>query len=292
MVSSLLFDISPDDARRTMAAFRTSCLAASTTCAVTGKGRSWYMNPTVGPAVQVCHIVPQQHSHVYPVPIPFGNNRYSPRRLRAAWDRTWAAENGIILLTHLHQLFDARLFSIHPQTLRVRVFMPYDVLLEYHGTLAKLPSIVNRKALRHHYEMCCIENMAAQMPLSEASEAMLRSAASETISAFESGSHIPNIPRAMFGGKDSPQVPGDPLNRARPPGLGIDKCSIPDQAGEAGRKKRRLGSKNANAVWIYNEESQSKHRHDPYWEGCITSWNSQEFLADVNWELAKIESRP
>ncbi|KAM3504861.1 hypothetical protein MY11210_008199 [Beauveria gryllotalpidicola] len=269
MVAPPTFDIPLEQARQTMAAFRTSCLAASTKCAVTGKGRSWYMNPNVGPAVQACHIVPQQHYHVYPVPSSFGNSRCSPRRLREAWDRTWSAENGLLLLSHLHELFDARLFSIHPETLRVRVFMPYDVLLDYHGTIAQLSPIVDRRALRHHYQMCCIENMTAKMPMSEAfaSVAVSRLAASGAISPFESGSGPPD------------QM-----------GLGTDTWYILDQTEEGGRKKRRRDPGSKNAVWVYNEESRSKDRlRDPYWDGCITSWNSQAFLADVNWELGRIE---
>ncbi|EEU35113.1 uncharacterized protein NECHADRAFT_15991, partial [Fusarium vanettenii 77-13-4] len=158
------FDIPIETARQTMASFRNSCLSGTARCAITGKGRSWYMNPTVGLGVQACHIVPQQHYHVYPVPSSFPGGRYDPRRLRAAWERTWSAKNGLLLFSHLHELFDARLFSIHPDTLRIRVFMPYDVLLDYHGVLAQLSPTVDRRALRHHYDMCCIENMAADMP--------------------------------------------------------------------------------------------------------------------------------
>ncbi|KAH6872051.1 hypothetical protein B0T10DRAFT_541375 [Thelonectria olida] len=97
LVAPPTLDISLERARQTMAAFRTSCLAASTKCAVTGKGRSRYMNPNVGPA----------HYYVYSVPISFGNSRCSPQRLREAWDRTWSAENGLLLLSHLHELVDA-----------------------------------------------------------------------------------------------------------------------------------------------------------------------------------------
>ncbi|KAH6985459.1 hypothetical protein EDB80DRAFT_767932 [Ilyonectria destructans] len=302
LVAPPTLDIPLEQARQTMAAFRTSCLAASTTCAVTGKGRSWYMNPNVGPAVQACHIVPQQHYHVYPVPSSFGNSRCSPRRLREAWDRTWSAENSLLLLSHLHELFDARLFSIHPETLRVRVFMPYDVLLDYHGSVAQLSPIVDRRALRHHYQLCCIENMAAKMPLSEAStsEAVSRSAASGAISPFESGSHTPIIPSVTSTGNGSSQgIPGDPSKQARPApdepaadqmGLGKAEGYILGETEEHGRKKRRRVTESKNAVWVYDEESQSRDRfHDPYWDGCITPWNSHAFLADVNWELGKIE---
>lgn len=184
------------------------------------------MNPNVGPAVQACHIVPQQHYHVYPVPRAFtADSRYSPRRLREAWDRTWSAKNGLLLLSHLHELFDARLFSIHPETLRIRVFVPYDVILDYHGSVAQLSPVVDRRALRHHYDMCCIENMAAEMPLSEqplVSEADATSPASGTRSPldFDSRPHLPINLSAQGGSntgnqQQSKHGPGDPSKRAR-----------------------------------------------------------------------------
>lgn len=82
---------------------------------------------------------PQQHYHVYPVPTAFDTNsgRYTPRHLRDAWDDTWSPENGILLLSHLHELFDTRLFSIHPDILRIRAFVPYDVISEHHGSIAQ-----------------------------------------------------------------------------------------------------------------------------------------------------------
>lgn len=66
--------------------------------------------------------------------------------------------------SHLHELFDARLFSIHADTLRIRAFMPYDILLDYRGRAAQVPVNVDCGALRHHYEMCCIGNMGAKVP--------------------------------------------------------------------------------------------------------------------------------
>ncbi|KID81381.1 hypothetical protein MGU_11251 [Metarhizium guizhouense ARSEF 977] len=319
MVAPPTFDIPSEQARQTMTAFRTSCLAASTKCAVTGKGQSWYMNPNVGPAVQACHIVPQQHYHVYPTPSSFGNSLYSPRRLREAWKCTWSAENGLLLLSHLHELFDARLFSIHPETLRVRVFMPYDVLLDYHDNIAQLSPIVDRKALRHHYEMCCVENMAAKMPMSEsfAPDMVSRSAASGAISPSESSLRTPTILSLTSGGNDSPQdTPGDPSKRARStPGesagdtvqfthgigplvvndsptpsssLGKDMCDTLHPG--TSRKKRKRDSESQNTFGFCDLDGRSKNRlRDPHWDGCLTQFNCEAFLADVNWELGKLE---
>ncbi|KPM37528.1 hypothetical protein AK830_g9067 [Neonectria ditissima] len=308
------FDIPIDTARQTMASFRNSCLSGTARCAVTGKGRSWYMNPTVGLGVQACHIVPQQHYHVYPVPSSFPESRFDSRRLRAAWDRTWSAKNGLLLFSHLHEHFDARLFSIHPDTLRIRVFMPYDVLLDYHGVLAQLSPTVDRRALRHHYEMCCIENMAADMPLSEAvvSELPTRPSASGAVSPFESGSHTPIIPSVTSPGDAG--ATGDPSKRHRPApdepadvkeavelstvgcsstsgsiryGSGSPLMTSQDgysskEAEDHHRNKRRRISDSGKAVHCDDEGQALYHSTSVSWEGGITPWNSHYFLANVN----------
>ncbi|KAJ9413670.1 hypothetical protein FOXG_21547 [Fusarium oxysporum f. sp. lycopersici 4287] len=77
----------------------------------------------------------------------------------------WSPRNGILLMKHLHEFFDVRLFSIHPHTLRTRVFVPYDALTEFNGKRASVHTTIDRKALRHHYDMSCIENMTADRPI-------------------------------------------------------------------------------------------------------------------------------
>lgn len=37
------------------------------------------------------------------------------------------------------------------------------MILQHHGLIARIPDVVDRDALAHHYEMTCIENMAAGM---------------------------------------------------------------------------------------------------------------------------------
>jgi hypothetical protein len=82
--------------------------------------------------------------------------------LRDAWMQTWHMSNGLLLAAHIHYSFDARILSIDPDTRRIRVFMPYDLITEYHGKVAALPPKIDLHALRHHYDMCCMENLAAQ----------------------------------------------------------------------------------------------------------------------------------
>lgn len=77
---------------------------------------------------------------------------------------TWyfnSRTNGIPMLSQMHQCFDARLVTIHPQTHRIRAFAPYDVLTEFHNKEAHLPDDTDANALQHHWNMCCIENMVA-----------------------------------------------------------------------------------------------------------------------------------
>lgn len=52
-------------------------------------------------------------------------------------------------------------------------------------------------------------------------------------------------------------------------------------------KKRRRISGSEEVVWAHDDETIAKY-HDPCWDGCITLWNNKTFLADVNWELAKL----
>ncbi|KAM0398772.1 hypothetical protein ACHAPZ_007732 [Fusarium culmorum] len=85
-------------------------------------------------------------------------------RLNQAWKDTWSGKNGMLLMNDIRQLFEARLVSIHPDTYKIRAFVPYDVITDFHGKKANVARKVDKLALRHHYEMSCIENMAAQMP--------------------------------------------------------------------------------------------------------------------------------
>ncbi|RSL83476.1 hypothetical protein CEP52_016709 [Fusarium oligoseptatum] len=282
--------ITPEKARKTMDIFRASCLTAAVQCAVSARGRSWCPAPSFGPALQACHIVPQQHYHVYPDPDGLSDLAdtdvfYSSSRLEEAWRNTWSADNGILLLCHLHDSFDQRLFSIHPDTLRIRAFVPYDVVLDYHGKKAQVPVNVDRGALRHHYEMCCIENMAAKAPLME-----LSSIASGTVSPFAAGAEVPSLPSPRlhdtYGGAASSvsqAAPGDPAKRRRPgqdDDVELETPSLVDDMSpeESPRVCKRLRmSRDA----VNGGETPASYT------GCLTDENSVEFLADVNWGLKK-----
>ncbi|RSL53478.1 hypothetical protein CEP54_010348 [Fusarium duplospermum] len=282
--------ITAEEARKTMDIFRASCLTAAVQCAVSARGRSWCPAPSFGPALQACHIVPQQHYHVYPDPdglsdLTDADVFYSSRRLEEAWRNTWSADNGILLLCHLHNSFDQRLFSIHPDTLRIRAFVPYDVVLDYHGKKAQVPVNVDRGALRHHYEMCCIENMAAKAPMMERS-----TIASGTVSPFAAGAEVPALPSPGLhdtsgGGAPSTSqaAPGDPAKRQR---------SAQDYDVELGTPSLVEDMSPEESPRVCKRLRISRHVVNG-WEtpasytGYLTDENGAEFLANVNWSLKK-----
>ncbi|RTE71303.1 hypothetical protein BHE90_014284 [Fusarium euwallaceae] len=283
MVAPPNMTLALDYARSTAAKFRSSCLQASNVCAVSGKGQSWYFTPAVGPALQACHIVKQQHYHLYPDHELEDDAclEDSSRRLQQLWHSTWSASNGILLLTHLHDLFDARLFSIHPDTHRIRAFVPYDVLTEFHGRKAILPPIVDREALRHHYEMCCIENMAALTPYPETIS--LGIATSGTSTALSSRTNFPITPTP------GDVVVGEPSKRSRstrhdqgqaPKGNDVEE-GLED---EGGGKRRRLDDSKTYDEGIHDWAT------NRIFDTHMTPLNSRQFLADVNWELHKLKT--
>lgn len=309
MVAPPDMEIAPDFGRQTIAKFRSSLLTFARRCAVSGKGRTWCYSPAIGPAVQACHIIPQQHYHLYPDPLldPQSSHslEFSPQRLLKAWECTWAFRNGILLLSHLHELFDARLFSIHPDTLQIRAFVPYDVICDYHGRTAALGAYVDRNALRHHYEMCCIENMAAEMPLRDqvfASET--EPATPSTVSLINTKATYSFIStsigmREQLQSGDSNQSTrrpsGDPSKRARPakdssaPDIyeedGISDLDTPDDSiYEHERKRRRLsGHMPEKSLGECDENINSQPAYLRY----IMPSTSASSLADVNWKLTK-----
>lgn len=310
MVAPPECNISDERAKTTMANFRTSCLTSAKQCAVTGMGRSWCDSPTIGPAMQACHIVSQLQYHTYPDPeadadkTQDGGERASPRRLEQAWERTWAPENEVLLFSHLHDTFDQQLFSIHPETLQIRVFMPYDILLAYHGRRAKVQRRVDRAALRHHYDMCCIENMAAKMPFVEQLLPRTGSVASTSgintpleIRPALAGIASPRIqesPSEQNQGQDGQRPDGDPSKRARQP----ERQHVPeltsdrrDLCGSPSNRPMDDSTASPDLSW----PRKRKREHEPWiaanHDSSLTPYNSEEFLADVNWELRKLARR-
>lgn len=154
--------------------FTENCRMRSNSCAISGEGEVWFNKIVLGPGVEACHIVPEAQYHLYPTNLDPEANRGPPdlslSNLSKAWEKTWSADNGIMLMKHLRYFFDLRLFSIHPDTDRVRCFVPYSPITKYNGEKAQLHEDVDRNALQHHYGMCCIENMGARIHFTNASK--------------------------------------------------------------------------------------------------------------------------
>lgn len=82
--------IHPDVARPYIANFRSNVLANSSTCIITGMGKSWFNSGIVGPGIEAAHIVPQVHWNTYPVD---DNGCIADidkvNELQTAWLSTW-----------------------------------------------------------------------------------------------------------------------------------------------------------------------------------------------------------
>ncbi|KAI0433447.1 hypothetical protein F5Y09DRAFT_73915 [Xylaria sp. FL1042] len=307
MLAPTGMDIDVNEAKRVINDFRSSCLNRATCCAVSGEGEPWCPGPPIGPGVQACHIVPQHHYHLYPIIGSQCNDEErpveeSPRRLQEAWQSTWSPRNGILLMKHLHEFFDARLFSIHPRTLRVRVFVPYDALTRFNGQRASVPPTIDRKALRHHYEMCCIENMAAERPsLDVTSPGISGIATSGTGTPFDTRHDLPATPSSRSMQTETViSRTGDPSKRSRPtpsdqnqPTDTSRQSSLVEEAEAAPWGNKRSCKRRRSEDYQVGDETSSQHDwiQEDTSEGYITVWNNREFLADVNWELQKFKAR-
>lgn len=190
-------------ARNIMDEFRISVLSGRNGCAISGKGKSWVYG-VPGTGIEAAHIVPQIQWAVYPLRAQGIAQVEDHSQLEEAWRRTWSSRNRLPLLSHIHKCFDARLISINPQTRRIRAFVAYDILTEHHGMLADLPPNLDLKALQHHYDMCCVENLVAMW--------------------------IPNAPRPS-GGTNPPSWTVSPIssstNMAPPPARSVQRDDIP-----------------------------------------------------------------
>ncbi|KAJ4161692.1 uncharacterized protein LMH87_007716 [Akanthomyces muscarius] len=249
MLAPASLDIDMDAAKRKVNEFRMACISQANCCAVSGDGEPWNPIQPIGPGVQACHIVPQQHYPFYPMPETDDAAQDSARRHCQAWHYTWSPDNGILLMKHLHDLFDARLFSIHPKTLRIRVFVPYQALARYHGRKAKVAQSVDQLAWRD--------------------DTASRTSTSGTSLVHTSGGSTPMSGRTTLPMTPTGNTPmaqntlstGDPSKRPRPTDDDCDDCDD-----KLIRKRQRR---------------QDEHGLDSY----ITPYNSGAFLGNVNREL-------
>ncbi|KAI0106375.1 hypothetical protein GGR51DRAFT_517454 [Nemania sp. FL0031] len=279
MLAPLDSKIDIDEAKRVESIFRSSCLNRGSCCIVSGEGNPWCPGVAIGPGVEACHIIPQQHYYLYPLGADNDNfvAEPSPRGLRMAWEKTWSFPNGILLMKHLHEFFDRRLFSINPETLRIRVFVPYDALLRFNGKKASVHPQVDRRALRQHYDMCCIENMAA-----------LKLYRRDPI-LWGTSSTTPDSGDTTLGDSPSEKTSPSPPNQRQPGGASsrdnlVTRAEAVLREDQLGHKRKRLQDDEADNQTspLYEKDEQ---------DGYITPQNSRRFLADVNWELRRFKAR-
>lgn len=77
-----------------------------------------------------------------------------------------STNNKIMMLSHIHDFWQAGLLAIHPETLRIRCFVPSDVISKYDDKAASFPNseTPDRDSLRLHYDICVWVNMTACLP--------------------------------------------------------------------------------------------------------------------------------
>lgn len=290
MLAPKNLEINEEAAKRTQDNFRHNCLLRGNSCAVSHQGESWCLAASVGPGIQACHIVPQIQYHLYPIGDDVTAIDTSPRGLITAWEKTWSPNNGILLDKTLHELFDARLFSIHPTTFRIRTFVPYNKLIRYHGNKALIHPKTDIKALRHHYEMCCIENMAAEKPqLEEASLPNTSTMPTRVKSKLSMATpSFPPTPGSEVGGTGDPSKKRAPNPNQIQSKEASGQDGLVEEAEARGCKRRRLecqvvDSQTSPQPCYYSEDEDTL-------DSFITPWNSRDFLANVNWELRKFQA--
>lgn len=76
------------------------------------------------------------------------------------------AKTEIMMLSHILDFWKTGLLAIHPGTLRVRCFVPSDVIRNYDRKVASFPEsdIPDRDNLRTYYERCVWVNMTTCLP--------------------------------------------------------------------------------------------------------------------------------
>lgn len=96
------------DAERIKEDFLSIILAYSYRCAISGLGQSWCFTQAIGPALHPCQIVPQDHYHRYPSPLQrwerFFADDPNPGPPQVSLE-SWSASNGILLMSHLREVF-------------------------------------------------------------------------------------------------------------------------------------------------------------------------------------------
>lgn len=127
----------------------------SARCAISGQRVHW--KPGFAPGLGWYHIVGQNT----PAIINQGSSQIMDRNALFK-----PGHDDIMMLSHIYDFWKAGLLAIHPDTLRVRCFVPSDLIRDYDDKAASFPDsgIPDLAALRIHYEICVWVNMTAFLP--------------------------------------------------------------------------------------------------------------------------------
>ncbi|KAF2970174.1 hypothetical protein GQX73_g3411 [Xylaria multiplex] len=164
--------------------------------------------------------------------------------------------------------------------------------------IASVPQQVDRRALRQHYEMSCIENMAALKVYWRDSLSKTNAHTSGTQSVLSPSTDFPPTPGSrdtelgtfLRGASDpSKKTPPTPPNQGQPGDTSgqdnlVTRAKAVLRQGETGYKRKRIQECEVDTQTFprYEEDMQDSY---------ITPRNSREFLADVNWELQRFKGR-
>ncbi|WJG35812.1 uncharacterized protein FOBCDRAFT_251859 [Fusarium oxysporum Fo47] len=228
MIAPSRMQVDLEVAKKVMDEFRHAWGVYASCCAVSGEGDSWVINPTIGPALQACHIIPQNHYYLYPI----------------IQDQEDDGDTG------------------------------YKAIMLDH---------VDPNALRHHWDMCVMENMTAMMPL-------LELPTGGTNTPFSPSSELLMTPGSANGSQ--PESGRTGLGKEASVQEALDDQEVvalqhdSDETDGPIPKRRQLHDCEVREIHSPEEWIQ-----DDMMDSFITPFNRKVFLADVNWELQTFNSR-
>ncbi|KAK6345459.1 hypothetical protein TWF718_007375 [Orbilia javanica] len=173
--------------------FEESVKQLNAECVIT-RTNSKFGGVLCGPGYVAAHIVPQRFWFTFPDMCSGDFQHENPFRmaslqnttehsLKKRANLTWASDNGLLLRSDVHDMFDRRLVSIHPVSpvaifdlgfyyvdtapqvsCKIRLFAPMSVVIGSHMQVANwAQGSPSKVALAHHYAQCVIENVAAHL---------------------------------------------------------------------------------------------------------------------------------
>ncbi|KAF8853666.1 hypothetical protein BDZ45DRAFT_677476 [Acephala macrosclerotiorum] len=301
--------INKQDAKKAMDSFRNAAETRGSSCAISGMGGGWANGMVVGPGIHACHIVPQSTWDQYPLPEDEDEDDYGPtldsqRKWQRKWESTWAGENALWMQSSIHDAHDGRILAIHPETWKIRVFAPYDLIIPYQNTTAHLSEDYppDARALRYQWESCVIENMTAKNlwrnpirtfasppePESSVIEGEWRSSPTKQHRALKMSSTSQTLGLTTLDLQAATGEALDDCRHASPSDQSVPELEMltSDTTPRLDESSESIKDPDSNWTKKRRLSSDVKHLVDIDLD-YITSVNAASFLADVNWELKR-----